>query len=436
MQGRQEIQKARDFLKKESLFLWDKLNRVHPWIGRLVLYGLIGLCLFAGRRQYAHLLETSSIEHDANGVQVYTGDLGGRNLERKLLETGSSKQDVRDILRLLAKSGGVRRSYPGDSYELVRSTDDSFLHLTMIRGLKRMVVIPRRNADGFLMQTSNIPIIVYRHQARGDIRSNLWLSMQSRGVPPTIIQEFADIFQWSVDFLTETQAGDTFAVAWAERKSPDGRNWGRTIESGLYAGRTTGRHTGILFNDGYYDETGNSLQRMFLKAPLNYRRISSYFASSRYHPILKTRRPHNGTDYSAPYGTPVSSIGNGVISQAGYRGGLGNAVEVRHNSSYVTLYGHLKGFARGIHAGTHVRQGQVIGYVGSTGMSTGPHLHFQIGQSGRWIDFLRIKTPRDRTVPAAQMGSFASVRAQALQTLGESPVQVASSAAPAKNAAR
>jgi murein DD-endopeptidase MepM/ murein hydrolase activator NlpD len=406
-------------LKAGALFVWDELNRVHPWLGRFVLYSLLALLVFAGHKQYQRLREATSIEHDADGVQTYAGDLGGRNLEVRLRETGASRKDVNGLLKAIAKYGGQSRAYPGDGYEITLSTGDEFLHLTILRGLKRIVVLPK--GDGFEAKVFDVPIIQTRRDARGGVRSNLWLSMQSAGVPPTIIQEFADIFQWQVDFLTETHDGDRFAVAWVEKHSPDGRSWGRTVEAGVYDGRAAGRNVGVLFNDGYYDEKGKSLQSMFLKAPLSYRRISSYFSSSRYHPILRYRRPHNGTDYAAPYGTPVSTIGNGVVTRSGYRGGLGNAVEIRHASGYLTIYGHMKGFAKGIFPGAHVRQGQVIGYVGSTGISSGPHLHFQISKGGQWLDFLRIKTPRDRSVPAAKAPEFNALRDRYLQLFGALP---------------
>ncbi|MBI5242994.1 MAG: peptidoglycan DD-metalloendopeptidase family protein [Elusimicrobia bacterium] len=397
--------------------LIEALKQLSGWLKRFALYGLIAAGILLAYKSYQRLLETSSIEFDARGLQVYSGDLGGRSLQDRLIETGSSKAEVAAILKAAAKAGGHTRTFPGDTYEIALSTADEFLHLTLLRGLKRIVVKPKNG--GYSTALSSVPVSVTRKAVKGEIRGSLWLSMQSRGVPATAIQEFADIFQWSVDFLTETQDGDRFAMAWDERTSPDGRNWGRTIASGVYNGRTAGRNVGILFNDGYYDAKGESLQSMFLKAPLNYRRISSYFSSSRYHPILKKRRAHHGTDYSAPLGTPVSAVGGGVVVRADYSAGIGNAVAVRHSSSYTTLYGHLKGFAKGIRAGVHVRQGQVVGYVGSTGLSTGPHLHFQMSKNGQWANFLRIKTPRTRSVPAKQMPQFAAMRDKELKALGE-----------------
>jgi len=393
------------------------LRELPHWLKRVLVYGLLLACVLSGLKAYQHLRSKISIEYDARGTQTYGGDLGGRGLELKLAETGSDKREVSAILKAIQKHGGQNRQFPGDSYELVRSTSEEFLHLTLVRGLKKIVVTP--DEKGFSVSVSSVPVALIHLSAKGPIKGNLWISMQKQGVPTTLIQEFADIFQWSVDFLTETQDGDRFAMTWSERHSPDGRVWGRTIEAGVYDGRVAGRSLGIQFMDGYYDARGESLQSMFLKAPLSYRRISSYFSSSRYHPILKKRRPHHGIDYAAPYGTPVSAIGSGVVARKGYLGAIGNAVEVRHNGTYTTLYGHLKAFAKGIAHGVRVRQGQVLGYVGSTGLSTGPHLHFQFSQNGRPVNFMRIRTPRERSVPKAKMAEFAALRERRLREMGE-----------------
>ncbi len=146
----------------------------------------------------------------------------------------------------------------------------------------------------------------------------------------------------------------------------------------------------------FYDADGNSLKGEFLRAPLVYRRISSYFTEHRYHPILRIYRPHHGIDYAAPSGTPASSIADGVVIAKGWEGGLGNELRVRHSGSYVSIYGHLRGYARGIHVGSHVKQGQVIGYVGSTGLSTGPHLHFGFERDGKLINFFSLKMTNSR----------------------------------------
>jgi len=173
----------------------------------------------------------------------------------------------------------------------------------------------------------------------------------------------------------------------------------------------------------YYDAEGNSLQRVFLKSPLNYRRISSYFSRRRFHPILKIYRPHYGVDYAAPTGTPVVTIGDGRVVYAGWKGGLGRYVEIRHNNVYTSCYGHLSRFAKGIRRGARVRQGQVIGYVGATGLATGPHLDFRVKRFGSYVNPLTVDYPRAEPLPEDKKDEFFARRDSILQ--GLKPTQVA-----------
>ncbi|MBK8576099.1 MAG: M23 family metallopeptidase [Elusimicrobia bacterium] len=221
-----------------------------------------------------------------------------------------------------------------------------------------------------------------------------------------VIVELADIFAWDIDFLTETRDGDRFALSWEEERTPDRRLVSVKILGAIYLGKFTGSHTALRFMDEYYDAEGASLRRAFLHAPLNFRRISSGFTKRRFHPILRTWRPHHGTDYAAATGTPAVTVGDGVVFYRGYKGGLGNVVKVRHNGTYSTYYGHLSRFAKGIGAGTRVKQGQVIGYVGSTGLSTGPHLHFEMIKNGTSVNFLSLKVPSVGSVPAGHKQAF------------------------------
>lgn len=170
-------------------------------------------------------------------------------------------------------------------------------------------------------------------------------------------------------------------------------------------------HTAFLLridgeSKGYYSSDGSSLRRMFLKSPIHFARISSRFQKKRFHPILKIHRPHNGVDYAARRGTPVRAVGDGTILLAGRRGGAGNMIKIRHNSTYQTAYLHLQNFAKGIRKGTRVKQGQIIGYVGSTGMSTAPHLHFEFYQNGRFVDPLGRKFPSAEPVAAHLLERF------------------------------
>ena len=389
-------------------------------VRRLVLYGAAGIVLFGGADAHRRLSEAAdAADAPYRRISVHEGALEPGALKDGLLDSGSSQEEADAVIKALRKVGSVSRKRKGDAYRIERSTDGSFHHLTLNHGLQRVVVT--YEGDAFKASISKQPVKEVRRSARGKIEGSLWLSMAQMGVPAEVIQEYADVYQWTIDFLTEPRNGDEFGVIWTERRTPDNRVWGRDIQAARYDGKKTGVRTGFLFDEYYFDEHGTSLQTMFLRAPLNFRRISSYFSGGRRHPILRKRRPHHGIDYAAPRGTPVVAVGGGRVSAVGRRGGFGKRVEIQHNSVYLTLYGHLNNYARGLRVGQHVRQGQLIGYVGSTGLATGPHLHFQISKNGRWVNFLQLKLPKTRSVSVKDKGAFYALRDSYLPDLTGAP---------------
>ncbi len=379
------------------------------WLRRAGLYGAALLLLWGGLRYHESLgLRAGRADAPYRTLAVFKGKLDRGSLRKGLEASGSGAEEIRRILKAVRKTGGASSVRRGDAYRIVRSTEGAFHHLTLIRGKKKVVVTP--SGEGFKAQASKQPLDSVFRTVRGTIGSSLWLSMSRIDTPAEIIQEYADVFQWTVDFLTEPRKGDTFAVSWNENRTPDGRVWARDIQAARYNGKKTGRQTGILFERQYFDEKGESLRRMFLRAPLNFRRISSYFSRGRWHPVLRKRRPHHGIDYAAPRGTPVVSVGSGRVTAVGRRGGYGQRIEIRHTPVYSTLYGHLSRYSKGIKTGTRIRQGQVIGYVGSTGLATGPHLHFQVSKYGRWVNFLRLKLPKTKSVLVKNKKAFFLLR--------------------------
>ncbi len=255
----------------------------------------------------------------------------------------------------------------------------------------------------------------------GRIQTSFYEAAVIRGrVPAEVAVSFAEIFEWDMDFYTETEVGDSFVFlveryVWRNRPARYGRIlWAR------YQGRRVGTLEAYYFNGHYYNPEGQPMRRQFLKTPLRYRRISSYFGM-RWHPILKRYRHHHGVDFAAPYGTPVSSIGDGVVVYAGWKGGYGKYIRIRHPNGYQSGYGHLSRIY--VRRGQRVKQGQLIGRVGSTGLSTGPHLHFEILKDGRFVNPLRLKTPRVDPLPQALMPVFAFQKRaiqEYLQVLGSS----------------
>jgi len=245
----------------------------------------------------------------------------------------------------------------------------------------------------------------------GVIYSSLWNSMIEDGTNPYLAVELSDIYAWTIDFFG-IQEGDGYRVIYEELVVEDDTiGIGNVIAASI-------NHMGNEFLGFYYiqdsvgdyfDEEANSLRRTFLKAPLRYSRISSRYSHSRYHPVLKIRRPHRGVDYAAAAGTPVYTIGEGVVIEKGYqkRGG-GNYLKIKHNSVYTSVYMHLRGYAKGIKYGAKVKQGDLIGYVGSTGLATGPHLDFRIYKNGSPVDPLKVQSPPAKPVDSINQQDYLS----------------------------
>ena len=236
----------------------------------------------------------------------------------------------------------------------------------------------------------------------GEGRENLMLALS-----------LSDIYEWDIDFTTDLRDGDTYKII-VEGLYLDGefKKYGNILSAELVNNDQTYRAYRFEQNDkaDYYDSEGNSLRKTFLKAPLNFRRISSGFSNRRFHPILKVYRPHHGVDYAAPAGTPVSAIGDGKVISAGYRGRNGNSVIIKHLNGYMTYYGHLSKVKRGIRKGANVQQGQIIGYVGATGLASGPHLDYRIKVNNRFINPLALRLPRGKPVSERLFAQFKTIR--------------------------
>lgn len=232
--------------------------------------------------------------------------------------------------------------------------------------------------------------------AQGVIQSSLWNTMKDNNLDPMLAMELDDIFQWTIDFFA-IQKGDRFRVIYDEEFVDSVSIGIGEIYAVEFEHYGEANYAFRFFQDerfDFFDDKGMSLRKAFLKAPLQFSRISSHFSNSRMHPVLRIRRPHHGVDYAAPKGTPVMSIGDGtVVAKAYQAGGGGNYVKIKHNSIYTTTYMHLSKFGSGIASGVRVKQGQVIGYVGSTGLSSGPHLDFRVHMNGSPIDPLKVKAP-------------------------------------------
>lgn len=249
--------------------------------------------------------------------------------------------------------------------------------------------------------------------ACGEVESSLWNAMVDKGQDPMLALELSDIFAWTIDFFA-IQRGDRFRVIYDELYVDSVSIGIGEIYAVQFDHYGAENYAFIFDQDGrmdYFDENGKSLRKAFLKAPLQFSRISSRFSNSRLHPVLRIRRPHHGVDYAAPKGTPVMSIGDGtVIARAYQKNGGGNYVKIKHNSVYTTTYMHLAGFGKGITTGSRVKQGQVIGYVGATGLATGPHLDFRVAKNGSYVDPLKVKAPPVEPVKEENMERYTVVK--------------------------
>jgi murein DD-endopeptidase MepM/ murein hydrolase activator NlpD len=237
------------------------------------------------------------------------------------------------------------------------------------------------------------------------------------------VHSFTDIFLWDFDFSTQTRPGDEFRMVFEKFFDKDGFvRYGRVLAAEYRASRKD--FVAVWFEDGegrgdYYTPDGNSVRRAFLKAPVKYSRISSRYTKARLHPILRVRRPHEGVDYAAPTGTPVWSIARGQVIFAGWSGGYGRLIKVKHTNGYVSFYGHLSRYARGLRVGQAVSQKQLIGFVGMSGLATGPHLDFRIQKNGRFFDPLSVKLDMGEPISARAFARFNQVKDMRMSELRE-----------------
>jgi murein DD-endopeptidase MepM/ murein hydrolase activator NlpD len=374
---------------------------------RALLYGSAAAAVWAGARALDAVRTRAERPHAPTAPRSRDFELGERTLDQALRAAGCSAGQSAALSAAAGERLDLRRLNPRVSLKLVWGEDGAPRHLTLLDRERRVVV--SRGPEGLRAASREDAVSVRERLATGEVRGSLWAAMRAAGVPADVILSFAEAFQWTVDFLTESRNGDHFAVAWSEHAAGT-RVLERRVDAAAYDGHVAGSRTAVYFDGEYFDAAGESLRRRFLRAPLRFSRVSSRFDPRRRHPILRVNRPHHGTDYAAPRGTPVSAVADGVVLAARMERGFGNVVKVRHDETYTTLYAHLSRFAPGLRPGARVTQGKVIGYVGATGLATGPHLHFQIEKDGRWADYLALDLPFARSVPRARRAAFEEAR--------------------------
>ncbi len=346
-----------------------------------------------------------------DSFRVVTGSVqAGETLGGILNRLGAQRSTVNQLSTIDKDVFDVRQIRQGKQYMAFYRADTLFEYFIYEQSRTQAVVF--HLLDSLHVEKQQKEIVTERKTASATIESSLWSAFTKQGVNPQLALELSEVYQWTVDFFG-LQRGDKFDAIYDEQ-FVDGESIGIGT---IYAARC--QHAGATLyayrfdhdNDchGYFDPTGASLRKAFLKAPLNYKRISSTFTYARKHPIYKTVRPHTGVDYAAPMGTPVVALGDGTVTEKGYKGGGGNTIKIRHNATYTTAYLHLSKYGKGIEVGKHVDQGQVIGYVGSTGASTGPHLDFRVWKNGTPVNPLTLESPSVDPVPARLKAEFDSI---------------------------
>jgi murein DD-endopeptidase MepM/ murein hydrolase activator NlpD len=292
-----------------------------------------------------------------------------------------------------------RRAVPGQLRALEFDQNDAFT-LTWEKGIRGIVF--RRFEKPFDVEVKTVA---------AEVDTSLFEDGRKAGVHPILLSQLADIFAWDVDLQNAVQKGDTFKILYEQRgrKGQETQSALRILAAELSSAGQ--KLTAIYFEkqDGkgnYYNLEGRSLARSFLRFPLEFTSITSYFNESRFHPILKTNLPHRGVDFSAQRGTPVRAVGDGVINAAGWNGYYGKTIDLKHDSTYTSRYAHLQGFAPGIRDGVRVTKGQIIGYVGSTGRATGPHLHFELFKDEQFIDPLSVDFPAEEHIEPGLLTIF------------------------------
>jgi len=362
---------------------------------------------------------------------VTRGEIGrGESLGSSLNRQGISPSTVHLIATEMRKVFDFRRSRPGDKYRLGQDSDGRVLDFRYSQSAEESFYLAWEGTR-YVVRKETAELRPLIAKIAGIVDSSFYGAIVSLGEQNTLASEFARILAWDIDFSRQVHPGDEFQILYERlyRTSDDGQEVyvrpGRVL-AGRYAGKA-GDHTVVYFEDdsgegAYFRPDGSSVERAFLAAPLEFSRISSRFTRARAHPILKVTRPHPGIDYAAPHGTPIWAVADGVVEYRARAGASGNLIRIRHMGGMTSHYAHLASFAKGLKVGDRVSQKEIIGYVGSTGLSTGPHVCFRVKRDGTYIDPMKISGPAGDPVAISRQAVFRSVRDQLLADLGQGPL--------------
>jgi murein DD-endopeptidase MepM/ murein hydrolase activator NlpD len=363
----------------------------------------------------------------------------GQNFAAALEKLGLSGPEAAEATTAAQNAFNLRQFRAGNTITVGRSVLGELREIDYKIDADRMLHIEPHANGGFSAEVERIPSRVEVDAVSGRLQDSLFRAVEDAGESPEVALRLAQIFAYDLDFYTDARKGDTFRVVIEKKKYENGETagYGKILAAEYDNGGK--RYQALLFHDdlghaAYYAADGKSLQKAFLRSPLKFAApVTSHFSTARFHPILKVYRPHLGTDYGAPIGTPVQTIGSGRVEFAGRKGGDGNMVKIAHSQGYETMYLHLsKIFVR---QGDRVEIGKTIGLVGMTGLATGPHLDFRISQKGQFLNFEKLGLPTSEPVSKKDWGEFAALREKwlpVLESVDPSHTQIAETGAPSR----
>lgn len=395
-----------------------KLHLIRFFFAPSFLHKIMILVCFAAAAEFSCIHETQAfqaisimgpgLQSPLPDIRVVKGTIKKGDTISSILDRYMPLKSIYSLDRKSEEIFPLRKIRLGQPYKITLQKDQ-FLEFEYRIDQEEKLVITK-NKDGFSVFQDDIVYDVSAEVVSATIHYSLFESVRQAGESSELAFRLSDIFAWDIDFLRDIQPGDQFRVL-VEKRFHEGRFSGYGKIKAAFFNNSGTVYKAFLYTDkngssGYYDEDGNSLQRSFLKAPLTFSRISSKFTQKRLHPIFKEYRAHPGVDYAAPQGTPIKTVGDGIVTSMGYNKGMGNYINIRHFNGYETGYNHMCRFAGGIKKNKKVLQGDVIGYVGMTGYATGPHLDFRMKKNGRLIDPLKHKSPSTKPVSPKEMETF------------------------------
>ena len=346
-----------------------------------------------------------------NRFEIKKGD----HLSSILTNLGFTGNDAEQISRVVTPLYPPAKLQIGNTFATITTQDSaSTIQYLVMESSKTDYVVVDLNADSLKAYEYIRPVTLQRKYAEKTITSSMWNAITESGASPLLALKLSDLYAWQIDFF-DIKEGDSFRLIYDEAWTDDTTFVEIVSVEGALFTHQGKEYMAVPFQQDstleYFDAEGNSLRKAFLKAPVDFFRISSTFSNARFHPVLKRYRPHHGVDYAAPAGTAVKTVGDGVVMEKGYqRNGAGNYLKIRHNNAYTTTYMHLSRFGKGLKKGSTVRQGDVIGYVGSTGLSTGPHLDYRVHKNNQPVNPLKMEIPPSYPVKPELRDSFMVVR--------------------------